>query len=89
MSENQSRSSAERDLREECRRVNIEGSAFLGFGFGPGATYEQAWTWVMVRRRTLNEVMSDCSLLGDAPMSFISWFHRKRERIDAQECEIE
>ena len=79
MSENQSRSSTEKDLGEECRRINIEGATFLGFGFDAGATYEQAWTWVMMRQRTLNEVMSECSLMGDAPLNFASLFHRKRE----------
>ena len=79
VSENQSGSSAERDTREERRKISREGLSFLGFGLDSGATYEQAWTLVMKSQKTLNEVLKDCNLFDDAPLKFSSWFRRKRE----------
>ena len=49
--ENQSRSSAERDVGEEWKKISIEGSTFLGFGLGPRATYDQAWAWAKTSQK--------------------------------------
>ena len=79
VSENQNRSSEEKDIGGEWGKISIEGMNFLGFGQDPSATYDQAWAWVRNSQKTLNEVMKDCSLSDGECLKFMSWFRKKQE----------
>ena len=64
---------------QESVRCSEEGSPVMGFGWYPGATYNEVWSWICAGRINVNEILAGSDVMDARVMNFLNWTHRMRQ----------
>ena len=67
-------------MHESARRSE-EGSQVMGFGWYPGATYNEVRNWICSGMINLNEILAGIDMMDTKVVNFLNWTHRVRKAV--------